>query len=89
MGKKYTNYPEEKQQLTKAKIQELAEKVPYEDLEPLFATAAKKAGTRIAAMITLSVLLKNGQERNANIDEFIEKALNDKNELLVAEAQQA
>ena len=88
LGKKYTNYPEDKQQLTKVKIQELAKKVPYEDLEPLFATAAKKAGTRIAAMITLGVLLKNGQERNANIDEFIEKALNDKNELLVAEAQQ-
>lgn len=88
LGKKYTNLPEEKQQLTKAKIQELAMKVPYEDLEPLFATAAKKAGTRIAAMITLGVLLKKGQERNGNIDEFIEKALNDKNELLVAEAQQ-
>lgn len=88
LGKKYTNFPEEKQQLTKAKIQELAEKVPYEDLEPLFATAAKKAGTRIAAMITLGVLLKKGRQRDGKINEFIEKALNDKNELLVAEAQQ-
>jgi len=88
LGKKYTNLPEEKQQLTKVKIQELAEKVPYEDLEPLFATAAKKAGTRIAAMITLGVLLKKGRQRDGKINEFIEKALEDKNELLVAEAQQ-
>ena len=57
-------------------------------MEPLFGTAAKKAGTRIAVMITLGVLLKNGQERNEHIDEFIEKALEDKNELLVSEAQQ-
>ncbi|MEM6684156.1 MAG: glutamine--tRNA ligase/YqeY domain fusion protein [Bacteroidota bacterium] len=88
LGKKYTNLPEEKQQIVKQKIQTLAENVAYEDLAPLFATAAKKSGTRIAAMITLGVLLKNGQERNAAINEFIEKALQDKNELLVAEAQQ-
>ncbi|QHI37544.1 Glutamine--tRNA ligase [Kordia antarctica] len=87
-GKKYTNLPEEKQEIAKAKIQALAENVPYEDVEPLFATAAKKAGTRIAVMITLGVLLKNGQERTDNINEFIEKALDDKNELLVAEAKQ-
>ncbi|WP_430410981.1 glutamine--tRNA ligase/YqeY domain fusion protein [Kordia sp.] len=88
LGKKYTNLPEEKQQIAKGKIQALAEKVAYEDVEPLFATAAKKAGTRIAAMLTLGVLLKNGQERNGKIAEFIEKALEDKNELLVAEAKQ-
>jgi glutaminyl-tRNA synthetase len=88
LGKKYTNLPEEKQQIAKEKIQTLAENVSYEDLEPLFATAAKKAGTRIAAMITLGVLLKNGHEGNGKITEFIEKALDDKNDLLVAEAQQ-
>jgi glutaminyl-tRNA synthetase len=88
LGKKYTNLPAEKQQIAKEKIQNLATNVAYEDLEPLFATAAKKAGTRIAAMITLGVLLKNGQERNDAINEFIEKALQDKNELLVATAQE-
>ncbi len=87
LGKKYTNLPTEKQAATKTKIQELAANVPYEDLEPLFATAAKKAGTRIAAMITLGVLLENGQEKTASASEFIEKALEDKNDLLVAEAQ--
>ena len=88
LGKKYTNLPAEKQQIAKEKIQGLAKNVSYEDVAPLFATAAKKAGTRIAAMITLGVLLKNGQERTDDINEFIEKALDDKNELLVAEAKQ-
>jgi glutaminyl-tRNA synthetase len=37
--------------------------------------------------LVLSVLLKNGLERNATINEFIEKALEDNNELLVAEAK--
>jgi len=87
LGKKYTNYPEEKQLKVKAEIQDLAKEVPYEDLEPLFATATKKAGTRIAAMITLHVMLKNGLERNDAINNFIAKALEDKNELLVSEAK--
>lgn len=87
LGKKYTNLPEEKQLKTKAEIQDLAKNVPYEDLEPLFGTAVKKAGTRIAAMLTLGILLKNGLERNEVINAFIAKALEDKNELLVAEAQ--
>ena len=87
LGKKYTNLTEEKQLKVKAEIQELAQNVPYEDLEPLFATAVKKAGTRIAAMLILGVLLKNGLERNDAINEFISKALEDKNELLVTEAK--
>jgi glutaminyl-tRNA synthetase len=86
LGKKYTNLPEAKQETSKAEILKLAEAVSYEDLQPLFNTAAKKAGTRIATMIALSVLLKNGQERNEDINAFIDRALEDKNELLVAEA---
>ncbi|RMZ50859.1 glutamine--tRNA ligase/YqeY domain fusion protein [Flavobacteriaceae bacterium PRS1] len=87
LGKKYTNLPEEKQQKVKAEILELAKNVHYDELQPLFGTAAKKVGTRIAVMLTLGVLLVNGQERNSDIDAFIEKAFNDKNELLVAEAK--
>ncbi|MDG5491066.1 glutamine--tRNA ligase/YqeY domain fusion protein [Psychroserpens sp. SPM9] len=87
LGKKYTNLPEAKQERSKAEILKLAESVRYEDLQPLFNTAAKKVGTRIATMITLGVLLKNGHERNAEIEAFIEKALDDKNELLVTEAK--
>jgi glutaminyl-tRNA synthetase len=86
-GKKYMNLPEEKQLKTKTEVLKLAEKVSYADLEPLFGTATKKAGTRIAVMITLSVLLKNGQERNQAVNDFIAKALEDKNQLLVAEAK--
>ncbi len=87
LGKKYTNLPEAKQQKVKAEILELAEKVTYEDLEPLFNTAVKKTGTRIAVMLALSVLLKNGFEQNDAIKDFVAKALDDKNELLVTEAR--
>ena len=87
LGKKYTNLPEQKQHKVKAEIQKLSATVPYEELAPLFGTAAKKAGTRIAVMIALKELLKNGQERNSAINEFIEKASTDSNELLAAEAK--
>ena len=68
-------------------IQELAKSVSYKDLEPLFNTAVKKAGTRIAIMLTLGVLLKEDMERNEEINTFIAIALEDKNELLVEEAK--
>jgi glutaminyl-tRNA synthetase len=87
LGKKYTNLPEAKQLKVKAEILDLAKNVSYEELEPLFNTATKKVGTRIAAMLILNVLVKNGQAKNASIMEFIEKALEDSNELLVAEAK--
>ena len=88
LGKKYTNLPKEKQQKVKAEIRELAKNVSYDELQPLFGTAVKKVGTRIAVMLTLGVLIVNGQERNSDIDAFIEKALEDKNELLVVEAKE-
>ena len=87
LGKKYTNLSEEKQQKVRAEILKLADKVSYEDLEPLFGTAVKKTGTRIATALVLGVLLKKGQERNEIINEFIAKALEDKNELLVKETE--
>ncbi|WP_111308717.1 glutamine--tRNA ligase/YqeY domain fusion protein [Confluentibacter sediminis] len=87
LGKKYTNLPEEKQQKAKADIQELAKNISYEELQPLFNTAAKKVGTRIAVTIALDVLLKGGLQTNSEINEFIEKALVDENDLLKKEAQ--
>jgi glutaminyl-tRNA synthetase len=87
LGKKYTNLPEEKQIKVKAEIQELAESIAYEDLHPMFNTAAKKVGTRIATTLALGVLLKNGLRRNDDIDGFIERALDDKNPLLAQEAK--
>ncbi len=87
LGKKYTNLPEEKQHKVKEEIQELAKNISYDELQPLFGTAVKKAGTRIATLISLKVLLDAGLERNGDIDAFIDKAIEDRNELLVAEAK--
>ncbi|MGJ5643033.1 glutamine--tRNA ligase/YqeY domain fusion protein [Formosa sp. S-31] len=87
LGKKYTNLPEAKQEKVKADILELAKNVSYHELEPLFGTAAKKVGTRIAATLVLKVLLENGLQRNAEIDEFIDKGLSDSNDLLVEAAK--
>lgn len=88
LGKKYPNLPEEKRLKIREDIVGLSDKISYEDLEPLFATAVKKAGTRIATMIVLGEQLKNGLAKNEAIREFISKALEDKNDLLVEEAQQ-
>ncbi|HNP17194.1 MAG TPA: glutamine--tRNA ligase/YqeY domain fusion protein [Fulvivirga sp.] len=87
ISKKYTNLSGAKLEAARADIAKLAENVSYEELEPLFNTAAKKVGTRIGVMISLGVLLKNGLERNAAIDAFIAAGLEDGNELLVAEAK--
>lgn len=88
LGKKYTNLPKEKQLKAKAQILNLAKEISYGELEPLFGTAVKKSGTRIATMIVLKELLKKGLSRNDSIDEFIAKALEDKNQLLVSEASE-
>ena len=86
-GKKYDRMKDDQREKAKAEIQELAKNVSYEDVEALFGTSVKKAGTRIITMISLGVLLDNGLERNDSINDFISKALEDKNELLVAEAK--
>tara|TARA_B110000483_G_scaffold72019_1_gene89705 strand:+ start:329 stop:2341 length:2013 start_codon:yes stop_codon:yes gene_type:complete len=85
LGKKYTNLPEVKQQKTKAEIQLLAKEISYDDLEPLFNTAAKKVGTRIAVLIALKVLIANGLELNTQINEFLLAAKADKTPLLSQE----
>ncbi|MGB1210776.1 MAG: glutamine--tRNA ligase/YqeY domain fusion protein [Lacinutrix venerupis] len=86
-GKKYDRMKDEQREKAKLEIQELAKNISYQDIEPLFGTAVKKAGTRIITMISLGVLLENGLEKNEAINEFISKALDDKNELLVTEAK--
>jgi glutaminyl-tRNA synthetase len=87
LGKKYTNLPLEKQLKVKTELLNLAKDVSYEELEPLFATATKKVGTRIAVMIALGVLLQQGLKRNDAINDYIDKALNDSNDILVNEAK--
>ncbi|TVZ58308.1 glutaminyl-tRNA synthetase [Flavobacteriaceae bacterium MAR_2010_105] len=86
LGKKYTNLPDAKQQKAKAEIIELAEQVTYTELSPLFGTATKKTGTRIATMIVLKVLLNKGLQHNEEINEFVKKAIEDDNALLRNEA---
>jgi glutaminyl-tRNA synthetase len=82
LGKKYTNLPEEKQEKAKAEIMELAKSVSYEDVQPLFNTAAKKTGTRIAAALTLSVLLQQNLSKNDEIEAFISSCKDDDHPLL-------
>jgi len=86
LGKKYTNLPVEKQKITKTKIQELAKEVSYEDLTPLFGTAKKKVGTRIAVILVLGVYLQSNTITN-EAKAFIQETLEDNHELLVAEAK--
>ena len=86
-GKKYTKLPIEKQELAKIRIQELATNISYDELTPFFGTALKKVGTRIVTMISLGVLLKITPEITPEIKEFVIKALDDKDELLVLEAK--
>ncbi|GAA4942092.1 glutamine--tRNA ligase/YqeY domain fusion protein [Algibacter agarivorans] len=86
-GKKYDRLSEDKRAKAKSEIQELAKKVSYDEVEPLFNTSVKKSGTRIITMITLGVLIENGLEKNDAIHDFIAKALDDKNALLVEEAK--
>lgn len=87
IGKKLTNLSGEKLETAMNSIREFAEEVTYEELEPLFATAAKKTGTRIAAMLALGVILNKGQAKNQAIMDFIGSGKADENEILKAEAE--
>lgn len=82
LGKKYTNLPEEKQEKAKTEILKLAKSVSYEDVQSLFNTAAKKTGTRIAAALTLSVMLQQNLVKNDDIEAFIASCKADDNVLL-------
>ena len=86
LGKKFTNLPSEKQQKAKEEIQSLANEVEYLELSPLFNTALKKTGTRIAVLIALKELLKRGEHKTEEAKAFIKKASEDNNELLKSEA---
>ncbi|MBQ4820039.1 glutamine--tRNA ligase/YqeY domain fusion protein [Aquimarina sp. MMG016] len=86
-GKKYTNVPDDKREVLKKKIQEAAKNVSIEDLVPLYGTAVKKAGTRVATMIALRIVLeKKNLLPDTAAKDFILKGKEDTNELLVAEA---
>lgn len=86
ISKKYTNLSGDKLVAARADIVRLAEEVTYEELSSLFNTATKKVGTRIGVTISLGVLLNKGQERNSEIEAFLEAGCLDSNELLSEEA---
>ena len=87
ISKKLTNLSGEKLETALNSIREYAEDVTFEELEPLFGTAAKKTGTRIGVILTLSVLLKKGQVQNQAVKDFIQSCLPDKNDILRSEAE--
>ncbi len=87
-GKKYANVPEAKQQVLKAKIQELSKEVAPEEVVALFGTATKKVGTRAAVMISLSTLIASGKiQIDDSAKDFIKKGLEDANEVMRLEAK--
>jgi glutaminyl-tRNA synthetase len=87
IGKKLTNLSGEKLETALNSIREYAEDVTFEELEPLFGTAAKKTGTRIGVILTLSVMLKNGQVKNQAVLDFIQSCLTDENDILRSEGE--
>lgn len=87
IGKKLTNLSGDKLATAMNSIIEFAEEVTYEELEPLFGTALKKTGTRIAVMLALGALLKKGQAKTQAAIDFIESGQTDENEILRAEAE--
>ncbi|MDI1323488.1 MAG: glutamine--tRNA ligase/YqeY domain fusion protein [Algoriphagus sp.] len=87
ISKKITNLSGEKLETALNSIREYAEDVTFEELEPLFGTAAKKTGTRIGVILTLNVMLKNGQAKNQAVIDFIQSCLTDENDILRSEAE--
>ncbi|WP_228853102.1 glutamine--tRNA ligase/YqeY domain fusion protein [Aegicerativicinus sediminis] len=86
IGKKFTNYPEEKQLKLKSEILELAKGVNYSDLEPLFNTSAKKVGTRAAVVLALGVVLQNGMKLTSEGIDFLQQCAQDSSKILSTEA---
>jgi glutaminyl-tRNA synthetase len=85
LGKKLANLPEEKRLATIADIKKLAVNLSQEEVQGFFNTAAKKVGTRMAGVVSLYAFAKAHSKEISSIEgaeEFVQKALEDKNELL-------
>lgn len=89
LGKKLTNLPEEKFNNTIQKIEALAIQTTFEDLQPLFGTAKKKVGTRLATLITLKASLDSGVYKvNEEIINYVLENRADNNQQIIEIAQQ-
>ena len=85
LGKKLANLPEEKRTATIADIERLATELTQEEVAGFFNTAAKKVGTRMAGIVSLYAFAKAHSKEISSINgaqEFVQKALEDKNDLL-------
>lgn len=90
LGKKLANLPEEKRMAAIADIQKLAVNLSEEEVIGFFGTAAKKVGTRMAGIVSLYAFAKAQSKEISSIagaEEFVQKAKEDANELLVEAAQ--
>ncbi len=86
LGKKLTNLSGDKLEEALQDIRVQAENVTYEELEPLFGTAAKKVGTRLAVLVALGALIAKGLPKNTAIQTYIDSCLADESALLQEEA---
>ena len=86
IGKKLTNLSGNKLEEALKDIRIQAENITYEELEPLFGTAAKKVGTRIAVLVALGALIAKGFPKNTAIQTYIDSCLADESALLQKEA---
>ena len=86
IGKKLTNLSGDKLEEALKDIRIQAENITYEELEPLFGTAAKKVGTLIAVLVALSVLLAKGTSKTPAASEFIASCQSDESDTLREEA---
>ena len=87
LGKKFTSFSAEKQDAAANQIATLAKDIPAAALAPLYNTAAKKTGTRIAVAIVLAAHQKTAAALDSEAIDFIKKARIDKNPLLIKYAE--
>lgn len=89
LGKKLTNLPDDKFNVTVLKIEQLAKDTSLEDITPLFNTAKKKVGTRIATAITLKAALIAGvYNSNEIVKDYVSNAIDDDNEKIASIAKE-
>ena len=89
LGKKLTNLPDDKFNVTVLKIEQLAKDTSLEDITPLFNTAKKKVGTRIATAITLKAALIAGvYNSNEIVKDYVSNAIDDDNEKIASTAKE-
>ena len=81
--------PEDKFNTTILKIEQLAKDTSLEDIIPLFNTAKKKVGTRIATAITLKAALTAGVYiSNEIVKDYVSNAIDDDNKKIATIAKE-